>query len=69
MIVEFPRPTYVASPFKRLKIALARQDFLNNCGAVASSFWLKLTGSITIVGVGLNRRRPKARTEPPPSAG
>jgi len=53
MIVEFPRPTRVASPFKRLKIALARQKFLNNCGAVASSSWLTLSGSITIFGVGL----------------
>jgi hypothetical protein len=96
MIVEFPRATCVASPFKRLKIALARQNFLNNCGAVSSSSWLKLAGSITIVGVGFwdekhgqtgvapngielhpvlnmwgdcHRRRPRARTEPPPSAG
>jgi hypothetical protein len=52
MIVEFPRPTCVASPFKRLKIATARQSFLNNCGAVSNSSWLKLAGSITIVGVG-----------------
>jgi hypothetical protein len=30
----------------------ARQLFLNNCGAVSSSSWLKLAGSVTITGVG-----------------
>jgi hypothetical protein len=52
MIVEFPKPVCVASPFKREKIAAARQKFLNNCGSVSSSSWLKLAGSVTIVGVG-----------------
>jgi len=52
MIVEFPRKACVASPFKRTKIAAARQLFLNNCGAVSSSSWLKLAGSVTITGVG-----------------
>jgi hypothetical protein len=52
MIVEFPRKACVASPFKRTKIAAARQLFLNNCGAVSSSSWQKLAGSVTITGVG-----------------
>jgi hypothetical protein len=52
MIVEFPKPLCVTSPFKRDKIASARQKFVNNCGRVSSSSWLKLAGSVTIVGVG-----------------
>jgi hypothetical protein len=52
MIVEFPRKACIASPFKRTKIANARQLFSNNCGAVSSSSWLKLVGSVTITGVG-----------------
>jgi hypothetical protein len=52
MIVEFPKKTCVASPLKRYRIAHARQQFLNNCGAVSSSSWLKLAGSVTITGVG-----------------
>jgi hypothetical protein len=52
MIVEFSRKACVASPFKRTKIANARQLFLNNCGTVSSSSWLKLAGSVTITGAG-----------------
>jgi len=52
MIVESPRKACIASPFKRTKIANARQLFSNNCGAVSSSSWLKLVGSVTITGVG-----------------
>jgi hypothetical protein len=51
-IVEFPKPLCVASAFKRDKIASARQKFINNCGSDSSSSWLKLAGSVTIVGVG-----------------
>lgn len=52
MIVEFPKKSCVASPFKRWKIAEARQQFLNNCGSVSSSSWRHLAGRITLVGVG-----------------
>src|SRR5512132_3197197 len=52
MIVEFPKKTCVASPFKRFRMSHARQQFLSNCGAVSSSSWLKLAGSVTITGVG-----------------
>jgi hypothetical protein len=52
MIVEFPKKTCVASPFRRFRIAHARQQFLNNCGAVSASSWLKLAGSVTVTGVG-----------------
>ena len=52
MIVEFPKKTCVASPFKRFRMSHARQQFLSNCGAVSSSSWLKLAGTVTITGVG-----------------
>lgn len=52
MIVEFPKKTCVASPFKRFRMSHARQQFLSNCGAVSSSSWLKLAGAVTITGVG-----------------
>ena len=52
MIVEFPKKTCVASWFKRFRIGQARQQFLNNCGAVSASSWSKLAGSVTITGVG-----------------
>jgi hypothetical protein len=52
MIVEFPKKTCVASPFRQYKMSTARQNFLGNCGAVSSSSWLKLAGSVTITGVG-----------------
>jgi hypothetical protein len=52
MIVEFPKRTCVASPFRRPKIAAARQAFVSNCGSVSSSSWLHLAGSVTITGVG-----------------
>jgi NAD(P)-dependent dehydrogenase (short-subunit alcohol dehydrogenase family) len=44
MIVEFPKKRCVASPFKRRKIAAARNKFLNNCGSVSESSWKKLGG-------------------------
>jgi hypothetical protein len=47
-----PKKTCVASPFKRFRMSHARQQFLSNCGAVSSSSWLKLAGSVTITGVG-----------------
>ena len=56
MIVEFPKKTCVASPLKRYRIAHARQQFLNNCGAVSSSSWLKLAGRVTITGLGSGMR-------------
>ena len=52
MIVEFPKKTCVASPFKRFRMSHARQQFLSNCGAVSASSWLKLAGRVTITGVG-----------------
>jgi hypothetical protein len=52
MIVEFPRKACVASPFRRNKIAAARQKFLDNCGPVSSSSWARLAGSVTITGIG-----------------
>lgn len=52
MIVEFAKPICVKEPFKRPAIDRARQQFLNNCGSVSSSSWLKLAGSVTITGVG-----------------
>jgi hypothetical protein len=52
MIVEFPKRTCIASPFKRPKMVTARHQFLNNCGSVSSSSWLKLAGRVMIVGVG-----------------
>jgi hypothetical protein len=56
MIVEFPKRTCVASPFRRPKIAAARQAFVSNCGSVSSSSWLHLAGSVTITGVGSGTR-------------
>ena len=52
MIVEFPKPTCVASSFKRYRIARARRQFVNDCGSVSASSWLKLAGRVTIMGVG-----------------
>jgi hypothetical protein len=52
MIVEFPKKSCVASPFKRYRIGHARQQFLNNCGKVTRTSWLHLAGSVTLVGVG-----------------
>jgi hypothetical protein len=53
MIVEFPKRSCVASPFKRVKIAAARRKFLRNCGSVSTSSWAYLKGSVDIVGVGV----------------
>jgi hypothetical protein len=52
MIVEFPKPSCVASAFKRDTIRHARRQFLHNCGTVSSSSWLDLAGRVTIIGVG-----------------
>jgi hypothetical protein len=52
MIVEFPKPTCVASAFKRDRIRHAGNQFLNNCGSVSSSSWHYLAGRVTIKGVG-----------------
>jgi hypothetical protein len=52
MIVEFPKRSCVASPFKRHRIATARRRFVHNCGSVSSSSWTYLKGSVDIVGVG-----------------
>ena len=52
MIVEFPDPHCVASPFKRPAIAAARGALLSNCGTISSSGFTNLTGTIDVTGVG-----------------
>jgi hypothetical protein len=52
MIVEFPKKTCVKMPYKRAKIAAARDKFLNNCGSIGSSSFTKLKGRVTVTGVG-----------------
>jgi hypothetical protein len=52
MIVEFPDPKCVASPFKRDHIAHARQAMLNNCGSISSGSFTDLSGNVIIRGVG-----------------
>jgi hypothetical protein len=52
MIVEFPKPQCVDSPFKRSKMKEAREDLLDNCGSISSSTFTDLTGKVTVRGVG-----------------
>lgn len=52
MIVEFPAPACVASPFKRPAIAAARQAMLANCGRVSSSSFTQLSGNVEVTRVG-----------------
>jgi hypothetical protein len=52
MIVEFPDPKCVDSPFKRGQIADARQSLLSNCGSISSSSFTDLKGKVIIQGVG-----------------
>jgi hypothetical protein len=52
MIVEFPKPTCVASSFKRARMAAARTSMLSNCGSLSTSSFTKLRGHVTIRGVG-----------------
>lgn len=52
MIVEFPDPHCVASAFKRPAIAAARAALLSNCGAISSSSFTNLTGTVDVSGVG-----------------
>jgi hypothetical protein len=52
MIVEFPAPACVASPFKRPAIAAAREAMLDNCGGISSSSFTQLSGNVEVTGVG-----------------
>jgi hypothetical protein len=51
MIVEFPKRSCVASPFKRKAIARGRRRFINNCGSMSGA-WAYLKGSVDVTGVG-----------------
>ena len=51
MIVEFPKRSCVAAPFKRKRIAGARRRFINNCGSMSGA-WARLKGSVDVTGVG-----------------
>ena len=51
MIVEFPKRSCVAAPFKRKQIAGARRRFINNCGSMSGA-WAYLKGSVDVRGVG-----------------
>jgi len=52
MIVEFPDPRCVASPFKGHRIGKARHQFLRNRGSVSSSSFTNLSGKVVVTGVG-----------------
>jgi hypothetical protein len=52
MIVEFPAPHCVASPFKRPEIRAARRSLLSRCPAIGSSDFTLLHGNVVITGVG-----------------
>ncbi len=52
MIVEFPDPRCVDSPFHRRQISHSRGQMLNNCGPISSSSFTDLNGHVTIRGVG-----------------
>ncbi len=52
MIVEFPDPKCVDSPFKRDKIAHARTAMLNACGSLSASSFADLKGKVVIRDVG-----------------
>ena len=51
MIVEFPKRSCVASPFKRKAIARARRRFVHHCGPMSGA-WAHLKGSVDVTGVG-----------------
>jgi hypothetical protein len=51
MIVEFPKRSCVASPFKRKAIARGRRSFVHNCGAMSGA-WAHLKGLVDVTGVG-----------------
>jgi hypothetical protein len=51
MIVEFPKRSCVASPFKRKAIARAQRRFVHNCGSMSGA-WADLKGSVDVTGVG-----------------
>ena len=52
MIVEFPAPQCVASPFKPPEMRAARRVLLSRCPAIGSSDFTIRHGSVTITGVG-----------------
>jgi hypothetical protein len=52
MIVEFPDPACVDSPFKRTKIRRARSAMLDACGPISSSSFTDLKGKVVVSGVG-----------------
>jgi hypothetical protein len=51
MIVEFPKRSCVASPFKRKAIARGRRSFIDDCGSMSGA-WAHLTGQVDVTGVG-----------------
>jgi hypothetical protein len=51
MIVEFPKRSCVASPFKRKAIARGRRRFIHNCGSMSGA-WAHLKGSVDVTGIG-----------------
>ena len=51
MIVEFPHPDCVRSPFKRAQIRSARHQMFAECGSLSSSF-TDLGGRVRVRGVG-----------------
>src|SRR5205085_2176045 len=51
MIVEFPDPKCVKSPFKRHRMGRARHQFFRNCGSISSSRFTQLRGRVVVTGV------------------
>jgi hypothetical protein len=52
MIVEFPHPDCVDSPFKRAEIRSARRRAFDECGTLSSSKFIDLEGRVRVRGVG-----------------
>ncbi len=52
MIVEFPDPGCVASPFKRDRMRHARHQVFKNCGSISSSSFTRSKGNVVVTGVG-----------------
>jgi hypothetical protein len=50
MIVEFPHPNCMASPFRRAQTTSARRAVLNGCGSLSSEF-TDLRGRVQVRGV------------------
>lgn len=52
MIVEFPDPACVESPFKRTRMRAARRSILRRCGRLSRAAFTDLRGRVTLRGVG-----------------